>query len=538
MYYSLSFSALGALSYTTLVFSAPTTSFSSKCSNLASNLDINHQHPFKVNRAEYLPANYTIDLPSEGWNETCVGWPAPPLPVPICRVVLNVETSNSSSFIMETWLPENWEGRTLTVGNGGAAGCIQYPDLAYGVSHSFATIGTDAGHNGTSAGAVLNQPEVLVDFVWRSISSGARLGRSLAEEFYACDVKKTYYLGCSSGGRQGWKSVQQDPDLFDGVVAGAPAVNFLGHIQWMANAFSLLGLDANSTLLSPEKWLGVQEEVYRQCDYLDGAADGILEDTRVCEFDYGALLCSSSSRNASTCLSESEIATIEKLFEPMVYNGTELHPGHAPGYEVALISTLYSGLIYPWFVEFFRYLIYSDVNWDPTTFTLSDALYAVQLNPANIQTLDADISAFRNKGGKVLHWHGQADEILSIKTSDDYYDSVRSALNSTTEELDEFYRYFRVSGMGHCFGGPGTDHLGQLGGYAAGNDADDNVLTRIVKWVENGEAPEFIRGTKFVEGNMTLGLDFTRRHCKHPRVNVYRGTGNGTDEEGWECVDP
>jgi feruloyl esterase len=110
-------------------------------------------------------------------------------------------------------------------------------------------------------------------------------------------------------------------------------------------------------------------------------------------------------------------------------------------------------------------------------------------------------------------------------------------MNASSSELDSFYRYFRVSGVFHCAGGPGANLLGQLGGLAAGDDADDNMLTRIVEWVENGAAPEFVRGTKFVNDTPSLGVAFTRKHCKHPAVNVYKGTGNGTDENGWECVE-
>jgi len=106
----------------------------------------------------------------------------------------------------------------------------------------------------------------------------------------------------------------------------------------------------------------------------------------------------------------------------------------------------------------------------------------------------------------------------------------------TSTELDTFYRFFRISGMGHCSGGPGAWKVGQSAiGYST-SDVEDNVLMRMVSWVERGDAPEYIRGTKFVNDTAALGVAFRRRHCKYPARNVYVGPGNYTEEGSWECL--
>jgi feruloyl esterase len=332
--------------------------------------------------------------------------------------------------------------------------------------------------------------------------------------------------------------VQQYPELFDGVLAGAPAFNFLGHGTWFGHAYEILGFkDIGTMLISFEQWAMVQKEVLNQCDALDGASDGILEDPSTCKFDWGPLMCTANSTSSSSCFSPEQVEGAARLFAPITYNSTVLHPGHFHGYEAELLTYLYSPLVSNWIPEIFRNVIYSDSTWDPTTFTLEDGYNGYLLNPANINTFDSDISAFRDRGGKILHWHGSADPLLSSSVSNLYYDNVKSTLNATVAELDEFYRYFRASGVYHCFGGPGANYLGQMGAIDASSNPEDNMLMRIVEWVENGAAPEFVRGTKFVNDTVELGVEFTRKHCKYPLVNKYKGTGNGMDEDGWECIE-
>jgi len=153
-----------------------------------------------------------------------------------------------------------------------------------------------------------------------------------------------------------------------------------------------------------------------------------------------------------------------------------------------------------------------------------------------VSTWKGDLSSFRNRGGKILTYHGQQDFLISSSNSPRYYNHVSRTMGLTSTELDTFYRFFRISGMGHCSGGPGAWKVGQSAiGYST-SDVEDNVLMRMVSWVERGDAPEYIRGTKFVNDTAALGVAFRRRHCKYPARNVYVGPGNYTEEGSWECL--
>jgi feruloyl esterase len=408
--------------------------------------------------------------------------------------------------------------------------------MAYGALHGFATVDTNNGHNGTSGGAFFHAPEVLKDYVGRALYTGVQVGKDIANQFYEMESRKTYYIGCSTGGRQGWYAAQHYPDMFDGIIAGAPAMAFNGQLTFMGSTLTTLGSNTSLQWLDTADWAAVGVEVMKQCDGLDGALDGILEDARKCQLDLTPLLCSTDAGKEG-CLNKAQAQVVETVFSPIIVDGEVQHSGASHGYESVLFDTITSSLIEQWVQEWYAYVVYERLNWTRANYSIDDVRAGIALNPFNIQTFDSDLSAFRDLGGKILHWHGQADPILSIGNSDRYYDTVKSTMNASSCELDEFYRYFRVSGVYHCLGGPGAGFLGQLGGMAASDDADDNMLTRIVEWVENGAAPDFVRGTKFVNDTPSQGVAFTRRHCKHPAVNVYKGSGNGTDEEGWECVE-
>ncbi|KAF1967491.1 tannase and feruloyl esterase [Bimuria novae-zelandiae CBS 107.79] len=510
-------------------------SFENKCQSLAEKIELDYT--FNVNIAEYVAPNTTIDLAAEGLNATCAESGAnatASIAVGMCRLNLRVATSKKSEVYMEVWLPENWEGRTLMTGNGGLAGCIQYSELTYGASYGFASFGTNNGHNGTSGGAFFHQPDVYEDYAWRSVYTGAVVGKSITEQFYGDSCGKSYYIGCSTGGRQGWKAVQKNPELFDGVIVGAPVIDLWGHVGFFGYVRQTLGFNTSEITLA--QWAVVQNEVLNQCDGLDGAHDGILEDPTACQFDWTPLLCSSPSNN--TCLTPTQVEATTKLFNPITYNETFIYPGQNHGFEPSVISLLYSPLVLDWLPEIFRYLVYQDLSWDPTTFTLQDILYAQNNDPQNLNTFDGDISAFHRRGGKIIHWHGSADPLIGRRTSDLYYDKVRSTLNASVAELDEFYRYFPTSGVGHCRDGPGAWFMGQLGGTTAADTPDDSMLKRIVLWVEQGAAPKFVRGTKFINDTVALGVEFTRKHCKYPEVNRYTGTEEGLNEDGWACVEP
>jgi feruloyl esterase len=187
--------------------------------------------------------------------------------------------------------------------------------------------------------------------------------------------------------------------------------------------------------------------------------------------------------------------------------------------------------------DWYKYVIYEDPAWDATKLSLKDIAYALRLNPANAETWNGDLSAFKARGSKLIHYHGHEDSLISSTNSARYYEHVLSTMKSTPAQLDEFYRYFQISGTGHCGGGSGASQIGQGASSAPSLDPDANVLFSIIRWVEGGVAPETITGTKFVENSPTKEVKFQRNHCRYPKQNKYGGSGNPAKASSWKCVD-
>jgi feruloyl esterase len=188
-------------------------------------------------------------------------------------------------------------------------------------------------------------------------------------------------------------------------------------------------------------------------------------------------------------------------------------------------------------VDWYRYVVYQNPSWDPSTLTFKDMSYAAKLNVEGAETWNGDLSRFKNRGSKVIHYHGLIDPIISSENSARYYDHVRRTMNQTAAQLDEFYRYFRISGLSHCGGGVGASVIGQSSSFAS-KDGSANVLTAIVDWVENGKAPDTILGTKFKNGTASSGVEFSRRHCRYPSRNRFLEKGDPKVPDSWGCEAP
>lgn len=438
---------------------------------------------------------------------------------------------------MEAWLPETWTGRFLSTGNGGVDGCIQYVDMAYAEALGFATVGANNGHNGTSGGAFYNNEDVVIDFAWRSIHTNVVVGKEIVRQFYGQAQDKSYYLGCSTGGREGIKSAQMFPQDFDGIVAGAPAIAFNNLTGWSGHWLLLTGPPGSPGFVTMEQWVTiVAEDVMAQCDGIDGVMDGIIEDPLLCDYRPETLICNGPVSNATNCLTPEQALIVRLIFQPLYGNGGHLvYPRMQPGSELNGAPYIqYNGEPFPYTVDWFRYAVYNNPDWDPTTLGPNDYDAAYTINPGDIESWDGNLEPFRDAGGKLLHYHGQADPIITSDNSPRYYDHVSRTMAAPSSQLDEFYRFFRISGMSHCGGGAGAWMIGQTSAGNATLDPEGNVLMAMVKWVEEGSAPETVTGIKYVNDTESLGLSFSRRHCRWPYRNTYIG-GDPNSPDSWQC---
>ncbi|KAJ9618301.1 tannase protein [Taxawa tesnikishii (nom. ined.)] len=380
---------------------APSPAHQTTCTNLVKSLKLPN---VTVNIVDYVTAGTNLTFSQAGNLSTC-NRPSQVVSVDLCRVAMNVATSSRSGITLEAWLPTNWTGRFLSTGNGGLNGCIKYEDMAYAASLGFATVGANNGHNGTSGYAFYNNPDIVTDFAWRSVHTGVVVGKQVSEAYYKKTHTKSYYLGCSTGGRQGFKEVQDFPDDFDGVVAGAPALAFNNLTAWSGHFIDITGTNTSAS------W-----EVLNQCDGLDGVKDGIIEDPRLCSFRAAALQCGPG--NTTNCLTSAQVLAVSQVFSGYYgVDGSLIYPRVQPGSEIADARTLYSGVPFPYTADWFRYAVYNDPSWNPYNQTVQDAANAYRVNPGNIETWEGDLSAFKNKGGKILHYHGLADSVITSENS-------------------------------------------------------------------------------------------------------------------------
>ncbi|KAJ7755306.1 tannase and feruloyl esterase [Mycena maculata] len=436
---------------------------------------------------------------------------------PLCRVQFSTQTSETSEVRAEAWLPDEWYGRFLGLGNGGLGGCIAYDELDYGSSMHFATVGTNNGHDGNDGRAFLGNDEVLNDFAHRSIHVEAVIGKQIVEAYYGRPHDKAYYLGCSSGGRQGTQTALKYPEDFDGIVAGAPATDF-NHLQhWRGMMGRTIGAPEGASspaFIPPALWMLVAAEVLAQCDGLDGVRDGIITEPDACTFRPEALLC--RGEGSGKCLTLTQVDALRTIYAPLYGDGELLYPRFDPGAED---SPLFSGKFPPYPEDWLRFAVLNVTDFDFSTYGAVEGRAMEAVNPGGIATFEGDLSGFRDRGGKLISYHGRMDPVIPSGNSKRVYDLVARTLRMPS--LDDFYRTFLVPGMGHCKGGPGAASFGQLEGTTTKNLSSHNILLALVDWVEGGVAPDTIVGTA-PDGK-------ERTHCRYPMRSVWDGENFGCE---------
>lgn len=360
------------------------------------------------------------------------------------------------------------------------------------------------------------------------------VGKQLTEQFYEQGYNKSYYMGCSTGGRQGYKAAQANPDDLDGILAGSAAMNNINLISWGLRMYYLTGNSSSDTYLTEAQWTAVHEEVMSQCDGLDGADDGIIDDTDLCHPIIQPLICNATSSANSTCLTGKRAKTVEAVLSDFYGpDGVLYYPRLNPGAEADAFGIYLSGSPFSTAESYYQYVVKEDPDWDASTWTPEDAKTALDQNPSNLQSFDADLSAFRDRGGKLFTYHGTADSIISSDDSKYYWRTVSTNMSASPSDLDEFYRFFAVGGMGHCGSGDAAIYIGQSGDTYLDSKPENNMLLQLVDWVENGVAPEYVRAAASDDGDSAT---YYRKHCKYPMRNQFTGPVNYTDEDSWQCV--
>jgi pimeloyl-ACP methyl ester carboxylesterase len=442
----------------------------------------------------------------------------------------------------EMRLPTQWNGRLLYQGGGGNDGVVRPavgPQAApgYALNRGFAVVTTDAGHQGPTADFGFD-PIARVDNAYNAHDKVAVAAKDLIQRFYAKPADRSYFIGCSGGGRQAMMFTQRFPSYFDGVIAMAPAMRVSKGATiaaaWDTQALQAVapagddGKPVLSKALSDGDLGLLRKSILNSCDAQDGVADGLVSHPAACKFDVASLRCKGAKDDS--CLAPAQVNALQKMFigakdaagKPLYFSWPwdpgMGHPqndwrgwklGNAPGGKansrhVFLMEDALQG----YFVtppDRSLSIYQFDFDRDPQRM---DA-HAWMFNTAD----DVKLSGFQARNGKLLFIHGMADPIFSPHEMVDYYQRLQAENGAKTSD---FSRLFLAPGMGHCQGGAATDSIDGLGA--------------LVDWVEKGKAPEQLNasGTSVFPGR-------TRPLCAYPQHAHYKGTGDVERAENFLC---
>ncbi|MDT8398584.1 MAG: tannase/feruloyl esterase family alpha/beta hydrolase [Pseudomonadales bacterium] len=429
-----------------------------------------------------------------------------------CRIAAVLSPSDDSRIAMELWLPTQWNGKFLALGNGGWAGSISFSAMAIGLQAGYAVASNDTGHQGGSAAFALGHPEKLVDFAYRSMHAMAVQSKAIISAFYKRGPDLSYYQGCSTGGRQGLMEAQRYPADFDAIIAGAPVYNQNAlHASQMHKLISIIKDD--SLFLPPDKIQLLHAAILASCESQDGVADGFFNNPLACHFEPATLLCRGSGTEA--CLSAAQLDTVRSVYAPATTAaGVEIYPGHATGFELAWRMPAPGSTPPALASDTFSYIAHEDAAWDWQNFDLASDYALAREKAAFVDATDLDLSEFKARGGKLLLYHGWNDPGPSPLNTINYYEGVRQTLGG---EQSDWMRLYLMPGMGHCQGGIGPDQADFLGALAS--------------WREAGVAPEQITAARIREGR----VDMTRPLCPYPAVATWDGQGNPDDAASYSC---
>jgi feruloyl esterase len=432
-----------------------------------------------------------------------------------CRVAVTLTPTSDSDIKVEVWLPvTGWNGKYQAVGNGAWQGSIGYAAMAEALRRGYATSSTDTGHVGGSASFGMGHPEKVIDFAYRSEHEMAVTSKAVINAYYGSAPKFSYWNGCSAGGRQAMKEAQMFPGDFDGIIAGSPGLDWSGRTaQAVRIAQSLQNEQAR---LTPAKTQVLHSAVMAACDELDGVKDGLIENPLACKFDPGVLVCKGGEEPA--CLTQAQVDTARLIYSPIVDPKTKGEiPGLAPGSELGWTDMGWSASARATGLDHFRYLVFSDPQWDVQKFDVAADVARLREGPSGaIDAPDPNLKPFFDRGGKLIQYHGWADPQITPLASVAYFNRVAAA-NGGASKVHASYRLFMAPGMGHCGGGAGP------------NDFDE--LIALEQWVEQGKAPDMIPATHSTNGK----VDRTRPLCPFPQVASYKGSGSIDDAASFVC---
>lgn len=447
----------------------------------------------------------------------------------ICRVSA-IKTNPPMGDEIRIWVgipTANWNGRFLGTGGGGFSG-----GSAFGINQplalGYASGATDTGHQGGNGSFALDSNGRLN---WQFIRDNAHVGihemtvtaKALTEALYGVAPRYSYFSGCSTGGRQGLMEAQRYPQDYDGIVSAAPAINWARFIP--QELWGPVAMNAAGNPIPACKLTAATAAAIEACDAIDGVEAGVIEDPMRCEFDPESLV--GTSAGACGSFTEVDADLIRQSWDgPRGVDGEFLWYGLPRGADLNALWGSGGDPLQPRAfgisLDWFRYFLAQDPDLDWTT--ISPARFeryfeqSVEQFGEVIGTDNPDLAAFRDRGSKLLIWHGWADQLISAHGTVDYYRRVVDEMGGA-EEAASFARLFMAPGVGHCGGGSGPSPV--------------NLLDTLRNWVEDGDTPETLRAES---RDQTGAVSRSRPLCPYPLVARYSGSGSTDEAANFACA--
>lgn len=419
-------------------------------------------------------------------------------------------------------MPDQWNGDFLMQGGAGGNGIV-YPPVGITAAgdkpallRGYAVVSTDTGH--TSHGGAFDfsfakDQQAYLDFAYQANPEVAELAKRIIAQYYGKPAAFSYFVGCSTGGREGMILSQRFPGEFDGIIVGDPAMRTglsnLAIGQWIPAAFNEIApKDAEGKPIIAEAITDADRKVFmdalmKQCDGLDGVVDGMISDPLACHFDPDVVACRPGQ--TGSCLAPAKVAAIEKAFGgPKTSEGIQVYPGFLYDAGIAATSGI-RGILVPGPGIF---------GPPPTTTHVDVEAEAMKGVQPLVDSMGINLSTFAAHGGKLIFYHGDSDPWFSALDTLTYYREM-AAVNGGLAAVSKWSQFYLVPGMSHCGGGPALDQFDLLGALS--------------NWVEKGQAPQSVIAT----GKAFPGR--SRPLCPYPLHAQYKGHGNTEDASNFEC---
>ncbi|HEX3702688.1 MAG TPA: tannase/feruloyl esterase family alpha/beta hydrolase [Vicinamibacterales bacterium] len=435
---------------------------------------------------------------------------------PFCRVQLTIAPTRDSDIKAEVWLPtQNWNGKYEAVGNADAAGVISYGAMREALARGYATSSTDTGHVGNTMAFAIDHHEKYVDFGYRAVHEMTTRAKTIVEAFYRARPAHSYWNGCSQGGRQGVTEAIRYPADYDGIVAGAPAIDYM-HLHAARLALNRFVHRSAESAIPSAKFPAIHRAALAACDTGDGVADGLIADPSRCHFDPIVIECQHG--DAASCLTATQVDTARSMYAPVIDPATGrlvepalLQPGSELGWsrlagDAPLINS----------VDAFRYVVFRNAKWDWRGFRLSSDLpVALETDAGVIDRTEPNLRPFFDAGGKLLLYHGWADPQVPAAATVDYFNAVLKTTGSQARGAS--IELYMEPGVSHCFGGEGPDMFDAVGALDG--------------WIQTGHPPRIVASHA-----SDTAIDRTRPLCPYPQIAQYTGTGSLDDAANFRCA--